>query len=135
MQSQLEVGECSGNPDCVQNQLQTLTQDLSDRGATGGLYGVLLMGSDQNNAFASPGLRPQDVDEAKLAAYLYTSGQPDPDLIIRTGGEWRLSNFLLWQAAYAEYYSTATLWPEFGREQYAQALAEYARRQRRFGGL
>jgi len=74
------------------------------------------------------------VDEQLVAANLYTAGLPDPDLIIRTAGEMRLSNFLIWQAAYAEYYATATLWPDFGPDQVAEALADYARRQRRFGG-
>jgi undecaprenyl diphosphate synthase len=79
------------------------------------------------------GLTPEQVDEATVSRYLYTAGLPDPDLIVRTGGEWRLSNYLIWQAAYAEYYSTAVLWPDFGREQFIEALDEYARRQRRFG--
>ena len=73
------------------------------------------------------------VTEDRLADFLYTAGQPDPDLVIRTGGELRLSNFLLWQSAYAEYWWTATLWPEFGPEILDQALAEYRLRQRRFG--
>jgi undecaprenyl diphosphate synthase len=60
---------------------------------------------------------------------------PDPDLIIRTAGEMRLSNFLLWQAAYSEYYATPTLWPDFGPEEVEAALAAYSQRQRRFGGL
>jgi undecaprenyl diphosphate synthase len=81
------------------------------------------------------GVAAEDIDEARVSSYLYTNGQPDPDLIIRTGGEWRLSNFLLWQAAYAEYYSTPTLWPEFGREHIEEALEQYALRQRRFGGV
>ncbi len=76
---------------------------------------------------------PASVDERTFASYLYTDLLPDPDLIIRTAGELRLSNFLLWQAAYAEYYSTSTLWPDFGREDFAQALLEYGQRQRRFG--
>jgi undecaprenyl diphosphate synthase len=67
--------------------------------------------------------------------YLDTAGLPDPDLIIRTGGEMRLSNFLLWQAAYAEYYSSPVCWPDFGRDELYQAFADYARRARRFGGL
>jgi len=60
---------------------------------------------------------------------------PDPDLIIRTGGEMRLSNFLIWQAAYSEYYATPTLWPDFGAEEIEQALIAYSERERRFGGL
>ncbi len=76
---------------------------------------------------------PEQVTEALLAERLYTASQPDPDLIIRTGGEMRLSNFLIWQAAYAEYYSTPTYWPDFGKEQLYQALLAYQQRERRFG--
>jgi undecaprenyl diphosphate synthase len=76
-----------------------------------------------------------DVSEDTISRYLYTAGQPDPDLIIRTAGEMRLSNFLIWQSAYAEYYTTSTYWPDFNREQLRLALATYARRQRRFGGV
>jgi undecaprenyl diphosphate synthase len=73
------------------------------------------------------------LDEQTFSRYLLTGGQPDPDLIIRTAGEMRLSNFLIWQAAYAEYYSTATYWPDFGREELLAAFEAYARRQRKFG--
>jgi undecaprenyl diphosphate synthase len=77
---------------------------------------------------------PDDaVTEELISQYLYTGGQPDPDLIIRTAGEMRLSNFLIWQGAYAEYYFTPTYWPDFDREELRQALATYAHRQRRFG--
>ena len=69
-----------------------------------------------------------------MAAHLYTAGQPDPDLIIRTSGELRLSNFLLFQSAYSELYFTPTLWPDFTPEELRKALAEYAGRARRFGG-
>ncbi len=78
-------------------------------------------------------LAPGEVDEATLGRYLYTAGQPDPDLIIRTGGEMRLSNFLIWQAAYAEYYSTPTYWPDFDREELRKALEAFTARDRRFG--
>ncbi|HLH74161.1 MAG TPA: polyprenyl diphosphate synthase [Chloroflexota bacterium] len=77
----------------------------------------------------------EQVTEALISQYLYTGGQPDPDLIIRTAGEMRLSNFLIWQAAYAEYYSTSTYWPDFGRDELRRALAAYARRQRKFGSV
>ncbi len=81
------------------------------------------------------GLTPDRVGEDVMSSYLYTAGMPDPDLVIRTAGEMRLSNFLIWQAAYAEYYSTLTYWPDFGPEQLEEALQAYARRERRFGGL
>jgi undecaprenyl diphosphate synthase len=81
------------------------------------------------------GVRPEDVTEEMISAHLYTAGLPDPDLIIRTAGEMRLSNFLIWQAAYAEYYSTPVLWPDFDRAELEKALDAYAHRERRFGRL
>jgi undecaprenyl diphosphate synthase len=78
-------------------------------------------------------LDPGQIDEDRLAGALATQGMPDPDLIIRTSGEQRLSNFLLWQGAYAELVFLDVLWPDFGAEHFAAALAEYARRERRFG--
>ena len=79
------------------------------------------------------GLRAEEVDEAAIAGALYTAGLPDPDLVIRTGGEQRLSNFLIWQSAYAEFYSCPVLWPDFGPEAFDAAILEFARRTRRFG--
>lgn len=79
------------------------------------------------------GVVPQDVDEQLFQRYLYTADQPDPDLVIRTGGEMRLSNYLIWQAAYAEYYSTPVYWPDFSKEELINALQVYGQRQRRFG--
>jgi undecaprenyl diphosphate synthase len=81
------------------------------------------------------GVSAEAVDEVLIGKYLYTGGQPDPDLIVRTAGEMRLSNFLLWQSAYAEYYSTPTYWPDFDREELRRALYSYAGRQRRYGGV
>ena len=77
---------------------------------------------------------PDEVDEGTLSACLYEPEMPDPDLVIRTSGERRISNFLLWQSAYAEYVFTDTLWPDFGPEELRTAIEEYARRRRRFGG-
>ena len=81
-------------------------------------------------------LTPAMIDEPTIAQYLYTAGQPDPDLIIRPSGEHRLSNYLIWQAAYAEYvFMDDILWPDFTADDLDAALAEYARRHRRFGGV
>jgi len=79
------------------------------------------------------GIPPEKVNEELISQHLYTNGQPDPDLIIRTGGEIRLSNFLLWQMSYSELYFTDTLWPDFGPKEFNKAIGEYQRRQRRFG--
>ena len=80
------------------------------------------------------GVEADDVDEARLAGYLYAPDMPDPDLVIRTSGELRVSNFLLWQAAYAELVFTDALWPDFGPDEFRRALEDYAGRRRRFGG-
>ena len=79
-------------------------------------------------------LSPDAIDEDRVASYLYTSRMPDPDILIRPGGESRLSNFLLYQAAYTELVMTEQFWPDFGRDAFARALAEFQARQRRFGG-
>jgi undecaprenyl diphosphate synthase len=81
------------------------------------------------------GVPPEEVTEPLFQQHLYTNSMPDPDLIIRTGGEMRLSNFLLWQAAYSEYYATPVLWPDFDEGEVLKALESYRHRQRRFGGL
>jgi undecaprenyl diphosphate synthase len=88
---------------------------------------------DAFRRIAASGVAPDSIDEATISSALYTAGLPDPDLVIRTGGEQRLSNFLVWQAAYAELYNTEILWPDFGAEAFDAALLEYARRTRRFG--
>ena len=79
------------------------------------------------------GIAPEDVTDALVSRYLYTAGVPDPDLIIRTSGELLVSNFLIWQAAYSEWYVTPTYWPDFRREAFLAALHDYQRRDRRFG--
>ncbi len=81
------------------------------------------------------GIPAEEVNEDLLSQYMYTAGQPDPDLIIRTGGELRTSGFMLWQSAYTEYYITPTFWPDFGQEELYQALVAYGQRERRFGAL
>ena len=79
------------------------------------------------------GVRPEDVTENLVSGAMYTAGQPDPDLLIRTGGDQRSSNFLVWQSTYSEYYFSPTLWPDFTREAFEEALADFASRRRRFG--
>jgi len=84
---------------------------------------------------ADAGIPTDNIDESVFVRYLYCTDIPDPDLVIRTGGESRLSNFLLWQAAYSELYFTPVLWPDFGHKDVEEALSEYKRRQRRFGKI
>jgi undecaprenyl diphosphate synthase len=81
------------------------------------------------------GVRPDELDEQRFAGFLYTAGQPDPDLLIRTSGEIRVSNFLLWQIAYAEIWVTDTLWPDFRRRDLLEAIVAYQKRDRRYGGI
>ena len=81
------------------------------------------------------GMAPEDLDERRFGEFLYTAGQPDPDLLIRTSGEMRVSNFLLWQIAYAEIWVTDTLWPDFRCRDLLQAVIAYQKRDRRYGGL
>ena len=90
---------------------------------------------DACKAIVRAGTAPEDIDPAVFASHLYTAGQPEPDLLIRTSGEMRVSNFLLWQIAYAEMWVTDTLWPDFRGRQLFEALLEYQRRERRYGGL
>jgi len=80
-------------------------------------------------------IKTDDIDEKLISAHLYTTGQPDPDLLIRTSGEERISNFLLWQLSYADFYFTDKCWPDFNEEQFLKALNSYAQRERRWGGL
>ncbi|MFH1662631.1 MAG: polyprenyl diphosphate synthase [Chloroflexota bacterium] len=98
-------------------------------------YGGRLEILDAVRDILSDGISPQDIDEKLFNSYLYTADLPDVDLVVRTGGDLRISNFLLWQSAYSEYYFTSVLWPDFNREELEKALIAYSKRQRRFGGL
>jgi undecaprenyl diphosphate synthase len=89
---------------------------------------------DAVKQLVADGLEPRQIDEAAISARLYNPDLPDPDLIIRTAGERRVSNFLLWESAYAEMYVSETLWPDFDEQDLKAALADYASRVRRFGG-
>ena len=90
---------------------------------------------DAVRAALSAGIKPEEIDEARFAGLLYRAGQPDPDLLIRTSGEMRVSNFLLWQIAYAEIWVTDTLWPDFRRRDLLSAIVDYQKRDRRYGGI
>ena len=81
------------------------------------------------------GVPAEDLDEERFNSYLFTAHSPDPDLIIRTGGEMRISNFLLWQSAYSEYYHTSTLWPDMDSAELERVLEDFGNRERRFGGV
>jgi undecaprenyl diphosphate synthase len=81
------------------------------------------------------GIKPEDVNEKLISQYMFTAGIPDPDLIVRTSGEMRISNFLIWQSAYSEWYVTDSYWPDFDKEELRKALLDYNQRERRFGRL
>ena len=97
-------------------------------------YGGRAELADAAKRMLGAGIAPEEIDEDVLAVYLYAPEMPDPDLLIRTSGELRLSNFLLWQLAYAELVFVESLWPDFGEEDLRRAAAEYSQRRRRFGG-
>jgi undecaprenyl diphosphate synthase len=132
-----------GNLDGISEKLKQKVQyaiELTENNSRGTLciafnYGGRAEIIDAVKRILRDGIRPDEIDETLISHYLYTMNLPDPDLIIRTGGEMRLSNFLIWQAAYSEYYATPTLWPDFGPEEIEQALIAYSERERRFGGL
>ena len=90
---------------------------------------------DASRRAMAAGIAPDDLDERRFGDFLYTAGQPDPDLLIRTSGEMRVSNFLLWQIAYAEIWVTETLWPDFRRRDLLEAVVAYQKRDRRYGGI
>jgi undecaprenyl diphosphate synthase len=96
-------------------------------------YGGRAELADAARSLIASGIRPEEVDEDSLAVFLYAPDMPDPDLLIRTSGELRISNFLLWQLAYSELVFVETLWPDFGEADLRQAVVEYAGRRRRFG--
>lgn len=96
-------------------------------------YGGRLEIVDAVKRIIAEGVPAEQVDEAMIGRYLYSTNSPDPDLIIRTAGEQRLSNFLIWQAAYSEYWFTPLYWPDFGKDEFLQALVDYGTRLRKFG--
>jgi undecaprenyl diphosphate synthase len=137
----VQLGQREGLPENVLKELDgTMSLTRDNTGLT--LCLALNYGSRQEivdavraiaEDVAAGNLRPQDVDEALISQSLYTAGTPDPDLLIRTAGEYRLSNFLLWQISYAEFHVSSVLWPDFRVEHLHAAIQDFARRDRRFG--
>jgi undecaprenyl diphosphate synthase len=132
------IGRLEGLPEGVQkviNEAVKLTEN--NKGMTLGValnYGGRAEILDAISRITADKILPQDIDETLFGKYLYTAGFPDVDLMIRTSGEMRTSNFLIWQSAYSEYYFTPVLWPDFNEEELEKALLAYSQRQRRFGG-
>lgn len=137
------IGRREGLPaDVIQEMDVSLAATAANKGLTLCLainYGARQELVDAVQAIAtsvkSGSLRPESIDESTIQNHLYTQGMPDPDLLIRTSGEMRISNFLLWQISYSELWITPKSWPEFSREDFRDALQHFAKRQRRFGGL
>jgi undecaprenyl diphosphate synthase len=132
-----------GRMDDLADDIQDELRAAMDRTAndTGMLFNIALNYGgraeivDAARRAIESGVRPEDLDEQRFAGFLYTAGQPDPDLLIRTSGEMRVSNYLLWQIAYAEIYVTETLWPDFRRRHLLEAVLAYQKRERRYGGI
>jgi undecaprenyl diphosphate synthase len=137
------IGRMGELPDDVQEELRRGMDRTADR--TGLLFNIALNYGGRTEitdavrrlaADVAAGRRePGTIDEETLSSYLYTAGLPDPDLLIRTSGEMRVSNFLLWQIAYAEIWVTDVLWPDFRRKHLLQAVADFQKRERRYGGI
>jgi undecaprenyl diphosphate synthase len=137
------VGQPGALPNDVRDELERAAQRT--RTSTGMMFNIALNYGGRTEITDAARRLIQDVTAGKvdpasinddtLSAYLYTAGQPDPDLLIRTSGEMRVSNFLLWQIAYAEIWVTDVLWPDFRRKHLLQAIADYQKRERRYGGI
>jgi len=133
------IGRLNGLPVSLQKAIQrAVTLTANNNGMTLGVawnYGGRAEIVDAINQFTADPDKPQPLDEKSFGRYLYTGDTPDVDLLIRTANEMRLSNYLLWQTAYSEFYFTDVLWPDFGKKDIEKALIDYSRRNRRFGGL
>jgi len=133
------IGRLEGLPEPLQKAIKKSVEKTKDNtGMNLGIawnYGGRLEIVDAAAKLLREGIRPEKLDEKVFADRLYTTGMPDVDLLIRTGNETRLSNFLIWQTAYAEYYFTKVLWPDFGKKEIIEALTAYSQRNRRFGGI
>jgi undecaprenyl diphosphate synthase len=140
----VSIGRLESLPDSIQAELRSvMTRTASNRGMRLNLainYGgrtelIDAVNSILENAKLEGNLNALEITEEAISSHLYTAGLKDPDLLIRTSGEMRVSNFLLWQIAYAELYVTDTLWPDFTRTNLLEAISDYQNRERRFGGL
>ena len=134
------LGQRDGLPDGVLKELDRVERLTRDNGRMTVAFALNYGGRTEildavKSILADGGLAPSDIDEKLFSDRLYTAGLPDPDLVIRTSGELRVSNFLLWQIAYAEIWTTPTYWPDFRRRDFFQAVLEFQKRERRFGDV
>ena len=132
------IGRRDRAPQELQERMEDLERETADRDRLqlwiAFDYGGRAELADAARGMIEAGVQPDEVSEEVFAVYLYAPDMPDPDLVIRTSGELRMSNFLLWQLAYSEFFFVETLWPDFGEDDLREAVAAYAGRQRRFGG-
>lgn len=135
------IGDISAFPDALKNLIETAhAKTANNKGIQfqiaanyGGRQEIVNAMRQLGREIQEGSLQPDDITEERIQNLLYTDGLPDPDLLIRTGGEYRISNYLLWQCAYAEFYVTDTLWPDFSPDAFDEAIREFARRERRYG--
>lgn len=135
------IGDFSRLPQPVYNRLQACIDETKDNTrmtlllalSYSSRWEIIQAVKEISRQVAAGQLKPEEVDEAKFSSYLTTAGVPDPDLLIRTSGEVRISNFLLWQIAYSELYFTPVNWPDFSKKDFYEAIVSYQSRQRRFG--
>jgi undecaprenyl diphosphate synthase len=137
------IGEIERLPESVRQPLNEVIAATADNKklrlvlalSYGGRSEIVAMTRRLAQAVADGRLRPDQIDHERVARNLYSADIPDPDILIRTSGEMRISNFLLWQLAYTELHFTPTLWPDFGKEEFMQILDDYQQRERRYGQL
>lgn len=137
------IGDESGVPEDIVDLFHTVESDSSEQTKTniniavnyGGRNEIVNAVKKISEKIKTGELKTENIDESTLSSYLCTAGQPDPDLIIRPSGEYRLSNFLIWQSAYSEFWYSDILWPDFTNEDFDKALEAYSKRSRRFGGV
>ncbi len=135
----LHLGRLAELPQSLQQAIERVIRLTKDNtGMTLGFafnYGGRNEILDAVRRITAEGIPPERINEEMFGHYLYTNGLPDVDLLVRTGGEFRISNFMMWQSAYSEFYFTDVLWPDFNEKEVDKAILAYSQRQRRFGGL
>jgi undecaprenyl diphosphate synthase len=133
------LGKMSNLPVDIQNKIKEAIRITADNKSINIILAFNYGGRDEmveaTKKIVAAGIKPENINEDTIGMNLYSAGIPDPDLIIRTAGEMRLSNFLLWQSAYAEIYFTSVLWPDFDKKELDKALKSYGTRKRRFGSI
>jgi undecaprenyl diphosphate synthase len=135
------IGDITAFPDALRNLIETAHAKTANNTGIkfqiaanyGGRQEIVNLMRQLGRDIQDGTLQPEDITEDQVQQLLYTQGLPDPDLLIRTGGEYRISNYLLWQCAYAEFYVTETLWPDFSPKAFDEAIHEFAHRERRYG--